>query len=244
MATFALVPGAWLGGWCWQRVTPLLRAAGHEVYPITLTGLGDRVHLASPEVGLGTHVQDVVNVLAYEDLRDVVLVGHSYAGMVVGGVADRVPERIGHLVYLDAIIPRDGMAVFDVWSPERRAAAEETARREGDGYRWPMPEDMTGLGSLAGLSDADLRWLRAKAAPQPLGTYREPVHLGNPTAAALRTSYVLCTAGREGDPVPEIVRQVCARLGWGLREIATGHWPMLSAPAELAGALAALAVER
>src|SRR5690242_2869175 len=107
MATYVLVPGAWLGGWCWQRVTPLLRAAGHEVYTPTLTGLGERVHLGSPETDLDTHIQDIVNVLVYEDLRDVVLLGHSYSGMVVTGVADRVPDRLSQLVYLDAIVPND-----------------------------------------------------------------------------------------------------------------------------------------
>src|SRR5438128_128006 len=104
MATFVLVHGAWHGGWCWKRVTPLLRAAGHEVYATTLTGLGERVHLASPNVGLALHVQDVVGVLEYEDLRDVILVGHSYGGIVISGVADRVPERLRHLVYLDALV--------------------------------------------------------------------------------------------------------------------------------------------
>src|SRR5437763_6310667 len=102
MATYVLVHGAWHGGWCWQRVTPLLRAAGHEVYTPTLTGLGERAHLGTPDVGLATHVEDIVTMLEYEDLTDVVLVGHSYAGMVITGVAHAVPSRLTHLVYLDA----------------------------------------------------------------------------------------------------------------------------------------------
>src|SRR5574340_886568 len=108
MATFVLVHGGFHGGWCWKKVTPLLRAAGHEVYTPTLTGLGERVHLASPEIDLSTHIQDVVNVLEYEDLREVVLVGHSYGGMVIAGVADRAAPRVAHLVYFDALVAGDG----------------------------------------------------------------------------------------------------------------------------------------
>src|SRR5689334_2110381 len=100
MTTFVLVPGAWIGGWIWKRVMPLLRAAGHDVYPVSLTGLAERVHLASPAVDLGTHIEDVTNLLKFEDLHDVVLLGHSYAGMVIGGVAERAPERLRRLVYL------------------------------------------------------------------------------------------------------------------------------------------------
>src|SRR4051812_8081549 len=108
MATFVLVHGAWHGGWCWRKLTPLLRAAEHAVYTPTLTGLGERAHLGGPDVGLATHVRDVVTVLWYEDLSGVVLVGHSYGGMVIGGVADQVPERLAHLVYLDAYVPEPG----------------------------------------------------------------------------------------------------------------------------------------
>jgi pimeloyl-ACP methyl ester carboxylesterase len=227
MATFVLVPGAWLGGWCWQRVTPGLRAAGHAVYTPTLTGLGERVHLARPEVDLDTHIQDVVNVLEYEDLREVFLIGHSYSGMVVTSVVDRVPERVRRLVYLDAMTPQDAQAFFDFWSPEGRAAVEAEARAAGEGWRWPMPSDQQGLDDV---SEADRRWLRAKAAPQPLGTFSQPARLTNPAGFAVPRAYILCTLGREHDPVPALIRQMSAELGWELREIATGHWPMISAP--------------
>lgn len=108
MTTFVLVHGAWLGGWAWKHVTPRLRMAGHEVFAPTLTGLGERVHLAHPGVGLETHIQDVVNVLVFEDLQQVTLVGHSYGGIVITSVADRTPERLAQLVYLDAFVPEDG----------------------------------------------------------------------------------------------------------------------------------------
>src|SRR4030088_1762028 len=113
MANFVLVPGFWLGGWAWQRVAKPLRAAGHEVYPVTLTGLGERVHLASPQVDLDTHICDVVNVIEYEDLHEVVLVGHSGGGSVVTGVSDRIPERLSQLVYLDSGPLPDGMSPIE-----------------------------------------------------------------------------------------------------------------------------------
>src|SRR4051812_1484157 len=115
MATFVLVPGAWMGGWCWKKLTPGLQAAGHQVYTPTLTGLGERVHLARPEIDLDTHTQDIVNLLEFEEARDVILVGHSYAGTVVTSVADRVPERLSMLVYLDSGAPPDGKSVFDLF---------------------------------------------------------------------------------------------------------------------------------
>lgn len=122
MATYVLVHGAWHGGWCWQRVTPLLRAAGHEVFTLTLTGLGERSHLANPEIDLNTHIQDVVNVLEYEDLRKVILVGHSYGGMVITGVTDRAAERLAHVVYLVARVDnsaaRTGLRSPESFRPE------------------------------------------------------------------------------------------------------------------------------
>src|SRR5579863_10548008 len=114
MATFVLVHGAWYGGWCWQRVIPFLAAAGHEVYAPTLTGLAERASELSPEVGLDTHVQDIVGLLVEKDLHGVVLVGHSYGGMVITGAVDQAPERIAHLVYLDTFVPRDGESMVDV----------------------------------------------------------------------------------------------------------------------------------
>jgi pimeloyl-ACP methyl ester carboxylesterase len=134
MATFVLVHGAIVGGWCWRWVAPHLRAAGHAVCTPTLTGLGERVHLASPQVDLDMHIADVVNVLRYEDLTGVVLVGWSYGGMIVAGAADRAPERIAHLVYLDSDVPRDGETSSPLSS---HARLEELARIHDDGWRVP-----------------------------------------------------------------------------------------------------------
>lgn len=131
MTAFVLVPGAWLGGWCWRRLTPALEAAGHAVYRPSLTGLGERAHLGGATVDLDTHIADIVNLLVWEDLREVVLVGHSYAGMVVTGVADRASERLARLVHLDALVPDDGQAFFDFTPPAQRAAIEAAAGTEG-----------------------------------------------------------------------------------------------------------------
>src|SRR5262245_14863398 len=128
MATFVLVHGAWHGGWCWQRVSPLLRARGHEVFAPTLTGLGERSHLLTREIGLETHVADVVNAIRWEDLTDVVLCGHSYGGMVISGAADRMADRVRSLVYLDAFVPADGQSIFDFMTAERAEGFRDGAR--------------------------------------------------------------------------------------------------------------------
>ena len=236
MATFVLVPGAWLGGWCWNRVTPLVRAAGHDVYPVTLTGLGDRAHLAGPDVDLETHILDVVNTLVYEDLRDVILVGHSYAGLVVAAAADRSAERLAHLVYLDALVPYDGMTFFDLWSAEDRAAVEERVRVAGEGWRWPMPDD---LGPDAvGLTAEDLRWLRSRAAPQPMKALYQPVRLSNAGATAFRRTYIVCTAPHGG--IPDYLAPLRQDPGLRFETLDTGHWPMASAPRQLADLLTRL----
>ena len=137
MATFVLVHPAWFGGWCWRKVTPLLRARGHDVHTPTLTGLGERAHLACPEIGLGTHIEDAVNVLRYQDLSDVILVGISSGRMVISGVADRLPQRIARLVYLDAVVPEEGQCLLDLIPPDRRAAMEALVEAEGNGWLLP-----------------------------------------------------------------------------------------------------------
>ena len=153
-----LVPGACLGGWAWREVAEDLRGRGHEVHPVTLTGLGERVHLATPQVDLETHIADVVNLLDYEDLEDVVLVGHSYSGTVVTAVADRRPQRIAKVVYLDTSPLPDGKAIADVQTPEQRELQRLEVERNGDGWRWPVPDEQTlvsgAFGSAGGLEQA------------------------------------------------------------------------------------------
>ena len=153
-----------------------LRARGHEVYTPTLTGLGERKHLARPEVDLNTHVQDIVSVLEFEGLVDVVLAGHSYSGMVITGVAERAARRLTHLVYVDASVPQDGESMFGNGPSRMQQDVEAEARSRGDGWCWPLPEfeELSRFGSLADLTDADRQWFRSNATPQPLNTLTQP----------------------------------------------------------------------
>ena len=172
MATFVLVHGAWFGGWCWQKVIPLLEAAGHEVYAPTLTGLAERASELSPEVGLDTHIQDIVGLLEEKNLHGVMLVGHSYGGMVITGVVDQVPERIAHVVYLDTFVPRDGdlmanISIIIKWLLRKRV------RACGDGWR------VASQGTYGVTTEPDRSWVLSKVTPQSLKTFEQPLHLKN-----------------------------------------------------------------
>ena len=247
MATFVLVPGMWLGGWAWREVAEPLRAAGHHVYPVTLTGLGERVHLAGPHVNLDTHIADVVNLLRYEELRDVVLVGHSYAGTVITGVADRAPERIAGLVYVDTWPLPDGVAQIDLNPPEARQAQEQQVKTQGEGWRLPLPswEELDQGNELRGLGEAERRLMRERAVDQPFGTVTQPVRLTNPARAALPKTVIWCSLTVE--EVQELIAsypELCSELatpGWQVVELPTGHWPMFSRPRELGELLGNLA---
>jgi pimeloyl-ACP methyl ester carboxylesterase len=247
-APLVLVPGACLGGWAWHDVAARLRALGHEVFPVTLTGLGDRVHLASRDVDLETHIADVVSVLDYEDLHDAILVGHSYAGVVVTGAADRRPERLSQVVYLDCSPLPDGVAIADLQTPEQRERQRALVEREGDGWRWPVPDRETlarGLfGSAAGLDDRHFAALGQRGTPQPYATFTTPLRLEHARPPGVRRAAILCTEGgmtvatirallEQGDPRAAVF----ADADWDLRELPTGHWAMFSAPDRLAAAL-------
>lgn len=235
MATFVLVPGAWLGGWAWRDVATKLRAAGHDVFSLTLTALGDRSHLGGPDTNLDTHIQDVLSVLDFEDLENVVLVGHSYAGMVITGVADRAPVRhVAQLVYLDAVVPKENQSLIGDWPIRDQVEAE--VRTLGGGWRWPMPEfDTMGQWvSLAGLTDPDKRRFRAKAVGQPIGTLTQPLQLTNPSRRSIPRSYIFCSALPKGAPAPPYVREAQTSSDWRYGELPTGHWPMFSMATETA----------
>src|SRR4029453_13164243 len=188
MATFVLVHGAWHGGWCWKRVAALLRQAGHEVFAPTLTGLGERAHLMSAAIDLHTHIQDILNVLQWEELSDVVLCGHSYGGMVISGVADRVPERIPSLVYVDAFVPRDGQSLVDQMSPEGTNRMREGARTAGDGWRIPPI-------SAARFNDApeNQEWVDRQSVPHPLRTFEEKIRLTGAIDRITKRRFILPT---------------------------------------------------
>ncbi len=227
MSAFVLVHGAWHGGWCWRRLEPLLRAKGHSVYAPSLTGLGDRAHLARPDINLDLHVQDVVTLLEMEDLSDVVLVGHSYGGMVVTGAADRAPQRVRHLVYLDAFVPEDGKACLDYVVPERAAAMRVTG--EASGMVPPPPV------SLWGITDpADADWMRPREVMHPYRTMAQPIRLANVAALArIPKTFIYCSSPATGsfDQFAALYRDA---PGWRYHEIETGHDAMILKPQALA----------
>jgi pimeloyl-ACP methyl ester carboxylesterase len=243
MATYVLVCGAWLGGWCWQPIVRHLRDQGHHAYPLTLTGLGERVHLASPEVNLDTHITDVVNLIEFEDLRDVFLLGHSYAGIVVTGAADRIPERIAQLVYLDSGPVADGLPYLEgTQPPEVREHAEREVRTRGDGWRLPMPswdelQNVYGA-SLEGLDEPRRALMRSRAVAQPFGTYTQPLRLTNTAQEVLPK--LLITNSFPLAQVKELIAsehpwfRELAGPEWRFVELPTGHWAMFSRPDDLA----------
>jgi len=236
VATFVIVHGAWGGAWSWNKfVVPLLREAGQTVYPVTLTGLGDRSHLSSPEVSLDTHIQDVVNVLFYEDLQDVILVGHSYGGNVITGVADRAPERLRQLVYLDAATPSDGQASADSF-PGRRQQIEEQARRDGDGWKiapgTPPPDQPSEI----------TEWARPRRSPMPIKTMTTPVKLTR-VETTLPRAFVYCSVGKEpGSAQVARAERVKNDPRWQYFELETGHNLHYTAPKETVEILLQLAM--
>jgi pimeloyl-ACP methyl ester carboxylesterase len=235
MATFVLVHPAWLGGWCWKKVTPLLRVRGHEVFTPTLTGLGERAHLAKPDIGLETHIRDVVNVFEYEDLSHAILVANSSGGAVITGVADRVPERIARLVYLDAFVPEDGQSLLDIIPSDRRPVMEALVRTEGEGWLLPRfappPWEKFLPEAWSITEEADLRWALPRLRPTPFGHFKEPVRLTSAAAARLPRTYIRCRwPNASFDRYADIARKT---TGWRCLELATPHLPYVTHPREL-----------
>jgi pimeloyl-ACP methyl ester carboxylesterase len=232
MAIFVLVHGSSGGGWVWQKLAPILRASGHQVYTPTLTGLSDRAHLLNCGVNLTTHITDVANLLWYEDLSDVILVGNSYAGMVITGVAAKVPERLKLVIYLDAYVPADGQNEADLLPPPMRAAREADAAAHG-GLTEPPPP------AIFGITDPALaEWVKARSTPHPWSTYAEPVPAGSARSAALRRVFIHCTV--KPPTTPDLFASSAAKArtsGWPVHELRAGHLAMLTAPRELAALL-------
>jgi pimeloyl-ACP methyl ester carboxylesterase len=234
LATFVLIHGAFIGGWAWRWVASDLRVAGHEVCDPSLTGHGERVHLARPEIDLETHIEDVVNVLHYEDLRDVVLVGWSYGGMLAAGAADRAPQRIGHVVYLDADVPRDGDT--SGFPPDRNTERAERARAYGDGWRVPLQGEFDAV--LGELPTQMRDWIVERLTPQLLATWTHPIRLTG-AGEAIPTTYIRCTIGY--DPANEDTQRQDARIrnapAWRYRELAASHFAPWTAPRAVADLL-------
>ena len=226
MTTFVIVHGAWSAAWAWKKMRPLMRAGGHEFVTPTLTGLGERVHLASPQVTLDTHIADVLGVLEIEDLRDVVLLGHSYGGMVATGVADRARERIRQLVYLDAFVPRDGQCAFDMQPADYRVVQEAQVKREGQG--WLLP-----AGALPPDTDAaDVAWIMPRRHPQPVATFSTPLKLTR-GETDLPRSYIYCSKFGAADRFRQFADRAKSEPGWRYFELAASHNPHITMPAEL-----------
>jgi len=235
MAVFVLVPGAWLGGWCWRNVAAALRADGHAVVGCTLSGLGERSHLLTRETGLDTHVTDIANLLRYRDLRDVVLVGHSYGGMVVTAVAEQAAERIGRLVYLDASVPIDGQSNDDVIGGEMASRLRAAAQAQGDGWRVPPADYVTER-----LPERLRDWVGERLTAHPLRAFTQPVKLQCAAAAALPRAFIRTTRS----PLYDRLLEGAQQAGWPCRELAGGHYAMLSEPQAVAAALAEVATGR
>jgi pimeloyl-ACP methyl ester carboxylesterase len=234
MATFVLVHGAWHGSWCWKRVRPALQALGHEVFTPTLTGVGERSHLLSPGVNLETHIDDVVNVIVWEDLSHVVLCGHSYGGAVISGVADRVAERIGALVYLDAFVLEDGQSIHDTLPAAHRDLQVDLAQKVGDGWKVPpIP------GEVFNVNPADRAWVDSQCTMQPLATFQQPLKLRAALHAPIRTTFILAT-GFHDSPFPPHYERARVK-GWATATIDSGHDVMLDRPEELTAVLAGIA---
>jgi pimeloyl-ACP methyl ester carboxylesterase len=218
IATFVLVHGAWLGGWCWKKVTPLLRAAGHEVFAPTLTGLGERAHLLTPEIDLDTHIEDIVAVLEYEDLTNVVLVGHSYAGMVIAGVAQKTAPRLAELVYLDSFLPENGKSLND-YLPAPHPSI--------DGWRIEPLDPLTAFGVS---SELDLVWFTPRLGDHPERTFSQPMALSPAKTSALRQTYIQCSQL----PYFAAAAERAKRQGFRLFDlISANHSPMVTQPDEL-----------
>jgi pimeloyl-ACP methyl ester carboxylesterase/ferredoxin len=233
-APFVLVHGAWHGGWCWKKVRTRLAAAGHDVFAPSLTGLGERAHLATPAVDLDTHVEDVVSLLEAEDLRGVILVGHSYAGMVITGVVARVPERIDQVVYLDAFLPEDGRCLNDysIGAP----GYADNVRANGEGWRLPFEGTLT-LEALGVTDPADVAWMASRLRDQPYATFTQPVRLGAQWPGPARPVYVLSS---ERKHYLEAAERAAAKGFHLLRIPGAGHDAMVTRPGEVADALLSL----
>ena len=225
------------GGWCWRRIAPLLRAKGHEVYTPTLTGLGERAHLLSPSVDLDQHITDVVNVLRYEDLTDVILVGHSYGGLVITGIADRALGRVGQLVYLDGAIPENGESLARMTPVLMDAAHREVRIVDGvELVLWPGPE----AGRRYGVTNpADIAWMQDKLTPHPWKSFTQPLRLANETGVKkLPRTNINCTETLRLRPPERTRRAFEADRVW---EIDTGHDLMITEPHAVAQMLLRLA---
>jgi pimeloyl-ACP methyl ester carboxylesterase len=228
MATFVLVHGAWHGSWCWKRVRKALQAQGHEVFTPTLTGVAERSHLLSRQVNLDTHILDVENLMRWEDLTDVILCGHSYGGCVISGVADRLPERIKALVYLDAFVLESGESLGQHVPPPQYQQMLDGVKAVGDGWKVPpIPAEVFNV------NGTDREWVNRQCTMQPLDTFEQRIRLSGAAAGKIaNVTFVLANGFVEGSPFPPFYEKAKAR-GWKTLTVPCGHDVMLDLPDEL-----------
>ena len=229
MATFVVAHGAWSAGWVWKKMRPLLRGFGHEIFTPTYTGLGERVHLAHPDIDLDTHIQDILGVLECEDLNDVVLIGHSYGGMVATGVADRASKRIARLVYLDAFAPKNGQSLLDLGSPERRKLPPGEWRVAPN----PAPPDTPA---------SDLAWIAPRRFPHPAKCMEQKLRLTG-AVDKLPKTYIYCTRPAPSDSFRQFAERA-KKENWQYLEIDASHNPHVTNPGTLARMLDRIATNR
>ena len=226
MSVYVLVHGAWGGSWCWKATRRALQARGHDVFTPTLTGVGERSHLSSREVNLDTHIADVVNLIRWEELSDVVLCGHSYGGCVVKGAADRVADRIRALVYVDAFVPENGQSLHDTLQAEQRDSQVKGALETGDGWKVPpIPAE------IFNVNVKDRAWVQRQRTPQSLATFQQPLQLTGAVERIKDVTYILAT-GWDHSPFPQFYEKANAK-GWKTLTMPCGHDVMLDNPDEL-----------
>jgi pimeloyl-ACP methyl ester carboxylesterase len=222
--TFLVCHGAWSAGWAWKKMHPLMQAAGHRLITPSYTGLGERAHLASESLDLDAHILDILNVIGYENLQDIVLIGHSYGGMVATGVADRMREHIAQMIYIDAFVPRDGQSLFDL--NEAAIASMRRAARDGDGWRIPPMQ------TPSDTSAADVAWLSARRVAMPIKCFEQKLKLQH-GETTLPRSYIYATRITPADTFAQFSRRTRNEAGWRHFEIDASHSPNVTAPEEL-----------
>ncbi len=233
--TYVLVHGAYGGGWIWRDVAEGLRRQGHRVWTPTQTGLGERSHLLSRQITVDTHIGDVANVIETDELRDVILVGHSYGGMAVTGVADRMTDRIRHIVYLDALLPEDGDTAFKILPPGTEEARRKASREQGGGVALPVP----GPEAFPIPDGPAKEWFMRRLRPHPIGTYESPVRLSKPAGAGLPVTYVSYTSPPLASIEPSRQR-ARAKAGWTYVELPVPHDVEVPAPEKVVELLAGI----
>ena len=221
--TFLVCHGAWSAGWAWKKVHPLMQAAGHRLVTPTYTGLGERAHLANPSIDLNSHIEDVMNVIKYEDLRDIVLVGHSYGGMVATGVADRARDKVRQLIYIDAFVPNDGQSLLDLYEADRSRVQE--LAKSGDG--WRVPPNPTSPDT----PPEDVAWLNERRVHMPLQCLEQPLKLSAPLS--LPRSYIYATRITPADTFGPFAKMTRSDPAWRYYEIDASHSPNVTAPEAL-----------